>query len=157
MASQITGVSIVCLIVCSGLDERKHQSPVSLVFMKGIHRSPVDSPHKVQVARKNFRLITSPWKDVSSMSTYLLSPHILHKFDSSQSSDGKPMFTWFGDIAAINPTPRYSWKNAVLYSRAVLPITTGMGLFTGGSTPHPQQMTCTAVFLCSCVLFDFLS
>ena len=34
MASQITGVSIVCATVCSGTDEIKHQSAVSLKFLR---------------------------------------------------------------------------------------------------------------------------
>ena len=38
MASQITGVSIVCSTVGSGTDQRKHQSSVSLAFVRGIHR-----------------------------------------------------------------------------------------------------------------------
>ena len=46
MASQITGVSIVCSTVCSGADQRKHQSIASLAFVRGIHRWSVDSPHK---------------------------------------------------------------------------------------------------------------
>ena len=46
MASQITGVSIVCWTVWSGADQRKHQSSASLAFVRGIHRWPVDSPHK---------------------------------------------------------------------------------------------------------------
>ena len=54
MASQITGVSIVCLIVCSGADQRKHHSSASLAFVAGIHRWPVDSPHKGPVTRKMF-------------------------------------------------------------------------------------------------------
>ena len=33
MVSQITGVSIVCWTVCSGSDQRKHQSSASLVFV----------------------------------------------------------------------------------------------------------------------------
>ena len=37
-ASQITGVSIVYSTVCSVRDQRKHQSPASLVFVRGIHR-----------------------------------------------------------------------------------------------------------------------
>ena len=37
MASQITGVSIVCWIICSGADERKYQSSASLAFVMGIH------------------------------------------------------------------------------------------------------------------------
>ena len=38
MASQITGVSIVCSAVCSGAHQRKHQSSASLAFVRGIHR-----------------------------------------------------------------------------------------------------------------------
>ena len=59
MASQITGVSIVCLAFCSGADQRKHQSSASLAFVRGIHRWPVDSPHKGPVTRKLF-----PFDDV---------------------------------------------------------------------------------------------
>ena len=59
MASQITGVSIVYSTVCSGADQRKHQSSTSLVFVRGIHRWPVDSPHKRLVTRKMF-----PFDDV---------------------------------------------------------------------------------------------
>ena len=33
MAFQITGVSIVCSAVCSGVDKRKRQSSVSLAFL----------------------------------------------------------------------------------------------------------------------------
>ena len=53
MASQITNVSIVCWKVYLGTD-KKHQSSVSLVFVKGIHRWPVISPHKGPVTRKMF-------------------------------------------------------------------------------------------------------
>ena len=38
MESQITGASMVCSIVCSGADQRKHQNSVSLAFVRGIHR-----------------------------------------------------------------------------------------------------------------------
>ena len=54
MASQITGVPIVYSIVCSGTDQRKHQSSASLAFVRGIHRWPVNSPHKGPVTRKMF-------------------------------------------------------------------------------------------------------
>ena len=57
MASQITGVSIVCSTVCSGADQWKHQSSASLAFVKGIHRWPIDSPRKGPVTR--FHLMTS--------------------------------------------------------------------------------------------------
>ena len=59
MASQITGVSIVCSAFCSGTDQRKHQSSASLTFVTGIHRTPVDSPHKGPVTRNIF-----PFDDV---------------------------------------------------------------------------------------------
>ena len=52
MASQIISVSVVYLIVWSGADQRNHQSSLSLVFVRGIHRWPVNSPHKGPVTRK---------------------------------------------------------------------------------------------------------
>ena len=45
--------------VCSGADQRKHQSSASLAFVRGIHRWPVDSPQKGPVTRKMF-----PFDDV---------------------------------------------------------------------------------------------
>ena len=47
-------LSIVCSNGCSGADQRKHQSSASLAFVKGIHRWPVNSPHKGPVTRKMF-------------------------------------------------------------------------------------------------------
>ena len=60
MTSQITTVSIVCSTVFSGADQRKYQSSTSLAFVMGIHRWPVDSPHKGPVTRKMF-----PFDDIS--------------------------------------------------------------------------------------------
>ena len=54
IASQITSVSIVCLTFCSGADLRKYRSSALLAFVRGIHRGPVDSPHKGPVVRKMF-------------------------------------------------------------------------------------------------------
>ena len=54
MASQITSLIIVYSTVYSGADQRKHQSSASLAFMLGIHRWPVNSPHKWPVTRKMF-------------------------------------------------------------------------------------------------------
>ena len=53
-ACQITSVNIVYSIVYSGTDQRKHQSPASLAFVRVIHRRPVNSPHKWPVTRKMF-------------------------------------------------------------------------------------------------------
>ena len=54
VASQITGISTVCSSICSGADQRKHQSSVSLAFMRGIHWWPVDYPHRRPVTQKMF-------------------------------------------------------------------------------------------------------
>ena len=54
IASQITSLIIVYSIVYSGADQRKHQSSVSLAFVWGIHRGPVNSPYKWPVTRKMF-------------------------------------------------------------------------------------------------------
>ena len=59
MASEITSFIIVYSTVYSGADHRKCQSFASLTFVRGIHRSPVNSPHKGPVTRKTF-----PFDDV---------------------------------------------------------------------------------------------
>ena len=59
MVSQITSLAIVYSTVYSGADHRKHQSSTSLAFVRGIHRPPVNSPHKGPVTRKIF-----PFDDV---------------------------------------------------------------------------------------------
>ena len=62
IASQITSLTIVYSIVYSDVDQRKHQSPASLAFVRGIHRRPGNSPHKWPVTRKVF-----PFDDVIMM------------------------------------------------------------------------------------------
>ena len=59
MASQIWSLTIVHSTVSSGADHRKHQSSALLAFVRGIHRSPLNSPHKGPVTRKMF-----PFDDV---------------------------------------------------------------------------------------------
>ena len=59
IASQITSLTIVYSTVYSDEDQRKHQSSASLAFVRGIHRGPVNSPHKWPVTRKMF-----PFDDV---------------------------------------------------------------------------------------------
>ena len=52
MASRITSLMIANSTVYSGAYQRKHQSSASLAFVWGIHRWPVNSPHKGPVTRK---------------------------------------------------------------------------------------------------------
>ena len=54
MSSQITSLTIVYSTVYSGANQRKYQSSASLAFVRGFHRSPVNSPHKGPVTRKMF-------------------------------------------------------------------------------------------------------
>ena len=53
-ASQITSLTIIYSTAYSGADQRNHQSSASLTFVRGIHRWPVNSPHKWPVTRKMF-------------------------------------------------------------------------------------------------------
>ena len=63
-ASQITSPAIVNSTVYSDADQRKHQSSTSLAFVCGIHRWPVNSPHKWPVTLKMF-----PFDDVIMVHT----------------------------------------------------------------------------------------
>ena len=59
IASQITSLTIVYSIVYSDAYQRKLQSSASPAFVRGIHRGPVNYPHKWPVTRKMF-----PFDDV---------------------------------------------------------------------------------------------
>ena len=60
MASQITILmTAYSTVFFSSADQRKHLNSVSLVFVRGIHRWPVNSPHKWPVTRQMF-----PFDDV---------------------------------------------------------------------------------------------
>ena len=72
IASQITSLTIVYSIVYSDADQRKHESSASLAFVWGIHRGPVNSPHKWPVTRKMFS-----FDDVIMWKYRLLNLHIL--------------------------------------------------------------------------------
>ena len=67
MVSQITSLTIAYSTVYSGTDQRKHQSSASLAFVRGIHRGPVNSPHKWPITGKMF-----PFDDV--IMSWRLSP-----------------------------------------------------------------------------------
>ena len=67
IASQITSLTIVYSTVYSDADQSKHQNSASLAFVWGIHRGPVNSPHKWPVTRKMF-----PFDDVIMRFGFLL-------------------------------------------------------------------------------------
>ena len=71
MESQITSLTIVYLTVDSGADQSKRQSSASLAFVWGIHRWPVNSPHKRPLTQR-----MSPFDDVIiSIMHYVLSEY----------------------------------------------------------------------------------
>ena len=91
IASQITSLTSVYSAVYSDPDQRKHQSSASLAFVRGIHRGPVNSPHKWPVTRKMF-----PFDDVIMQWYDLVHAHIMtiswhkHAFHITGSLWGNP-------------------------------------------------------------------
>ena len=59
MDAMVSHITSLYSTVYTGANQRKHQSSVPLAFVRGIHRSPVNSPHKCPVTRKKF-----PFDDV---------------------------------------------------------------------------------------------
>ena len=57
MASEITSLTIVYSVVYSGADQIEYQSSASLTLLWGIHRWPVNSPHKGAVTQKLFPFV----------------------------------------------------------------------------------------------------
>ena len=54
IASQITSLTGVYSTAYSDAEQRKRQTSASQAFVRGIHRGPVNSPHKWPVTRKMF-------------------------------------------------------------------------------------------------------
>ena len=75
MASQITGVLMVCSTVCSGLDQRKHQSSASLAFVGRIHRWLVDSPHAENVPIWWRHYVCTKWYNILAVRYVRTKPH----------------------------------------------------------------------------------
>ena len=82
-ASQITNLKIVYSTVYSGADQRKHQSSASLAFVLGIHRKPVNSPHKWPATQKMF-----PFDDVSMCNDVFSSSLTCHCTNALTHSEG---------------------------------------------------------------------
>ena len=61
IASQITSLTTVYSTIYSDADQRKHQSSAPLAFVRGIHRGPVNSPHKWPVMWKMLPFDESSW------------------------------------------------------------------------------------------------
>ena len=118
IASQITSLTIVYSIVCSDADQRKHQSSASLAFVRGIHRGPVNSPHKWPVRRKMF-----PFDDVI-MCRYLhpLCHHLWcnmkqnHKVYMNLTCSKLRPWTYSCTFYMCHKTSLLSWNSLVIFT-----------------------------------------
>ena len=116
MASQITSLTIVYSTVYSGVDQRKNQSSASLAFVRGIHRWPVNSPHKWPVTRKMFFIW---WRHHVSWGTYFIFTEkrkwrkVGRKNDGSLPSRPSPTaWFWRSDGAAPARCLWVSWSSS---------------------------------------------
>ena len=103
LASQITSLTVVYSIVYSGVNQRKHQSSASLVFVREIHRRPVNFPHKWPVTRKMF-----PFDDVIMISFAVIS-HIARA--PAQSSSKLSWLEWREMVPAIRTRAPSQYKD----------------------------------------------
>ena len=105
MASQIASVLIVYPTVCSGADQRKHQSSASLAFARGIHLWPVNTPRKGPVTRKMF-----PFDDVIKPDNKVHGANMGSTWDLS-APDGPMLAPWtlisgiICPVFVLNPWP----------------------------------------------------
>ena len=88
MAFQITSLTIVYSIVYSGADQRKYQSFASLAFVRGIHRWPVNFPHKGLVTGKMF-----PFDDVTMQKWFIVYGTKITRWKALTAINGYPMIT----------------------------------------------------------------
>ena len=102
LASQTTSLIIVYSTVYSGADQRKHQSSASLAFVRGIHRGPVNSPHKWPVTREMF-----PFDDVIMSLFHIL--HLQRRRHSTEALKGHRVVWKIEIYYLIRMT--YEWKS----------------------------------------------
>ena len=109
VASQITSLAILYTTVYPDADQSKHQSSASLAFVWGIHRGPVNSPHKRPVTRKMF-----PFDDVIMGKGIWL----LTQFHQRSLTD-RSVFVSQGHFTLViyswRATCSYSWNSCLCY------------------------------------------
>ena len=122
IASQITGVSVVCSAVCSGADQRKRQISRSLAFVRGIHRWPVNSPHKGPGTWKMF-----PFDDViMAGNTVLGRRQSLHRFRPTNHKPVLPaMMTSWAYVIPVRISTVSWWRHQIETFSAYLAICAG--------------------------------
>ena len=98
MVSYITSLTIVYSTVYTGADHRKHQSSALLVFVREIHRLPVNSPHKGPVTCKMF-----PFDDVNMGTGFIHAVSFIYagKFEPNEENG----------TATVFQTPKHTHTN----------------------------------------------
>ena len=91
MASHITQPHDFYSTVYSSANQRKHQSSASLAFVRGIHRWPVNSPHKGPVTRNMF-----PFDDVIMVGVVMVDSNLNNEIPAMVKLPGQ-----YGVISAI--------------------------------------------------------
>ena len=113
MASQISSLTIVYSTVYSAADQRKHQSFASLAFVLGIHRWPVNSPHKWPVTRKMF-----PFDDVIMQSITVATNINKYQYVSMH----RLWWQWFSHIHYL-PVPSQAGHHSYVRNDGCIPST----------------------------------
>ena len=90
VVSQITSLTVVYSIVYSNADQRKDQSCASLAIVRGIHRWPVNSPHKGPVTRKMFPFNDVMYKENNNIISFLQIVRQRKHWLDQRYSDGTP-------------------------------------------------------------------
>ena len=134
VATQITDVSVAYSTVCSGVDQGKNQSSASLAFVKGIHRWPVNSPHKGPVTQKMF-----PFDDVIMML------HSGWRFGPRASSAVMMTETirciWVADIMTCLAITLEAYMSRMIYVKLCCVLTLKIMMISGHSFVHVAAMT----------------
>ena len=140
MASQIPSLTIVYSAVYSGVDQRKHQRSASLAFVRGIHRSPVNSPHKGPVTRKMFPfddvIICCSFSNVFNFMICIYACDVWHWWGCTQSQFvglvlGCALFWCWMSLTVI----LFSLLILLLVAYFIIIITTIIGVFTSMAIP----------------------
>ena len=117
MTSQITGISTVCSTMRSGAYQTKYQSSKSPFFVRGIHRWPVNSPHKGPVKRKIFpfdNVIMTSWHSKTHTHTYVYIYMCVCVFRCASSLGCKVLINSNGLVCGIFSQPSWIWQSKLL-------------------------------------------
>ena len=119
---------VIYSTVYSGTEQRKHESSALLAFVRGIHRRPVNSPHKWPVTRKMF-----PFDDVIMSLCDWVPISYTDTFQAYFTDSNWKYITLFQDYAIKQTKPSIKHRVHLLWD-----------------TPH-----CPDIYFCDTHIYDF--